>query len=210
PYNEALPFIEFVSRHPIGSEVDAVVERFSSHGAYVRAGAALAYVPLRNLADPAPRSAREVLRLGEERRFVVVEIDPPRRGIDVALPGVVDVPTTPVLAGEAAPDEAGGDGAAARKAAPAKKKAAPKKAAAKKTAAGEPASDEAAAKQAPTRKKAAPKKAAAKKAALKKAAAKKAAPKKAAAKEAAPQEATAQEAAPEKAPAATTAAAKER
>ena len=42
-------------------------------------------MPLRNLADPAPRSAKEVLRLGESRRFVVVAIDPPRRGIDLAL-----------------------------------------------------------------------------------------------------------------------------
>ncbi|HEX6569226.1 MAG TPA: S1 RNA-binding domain-containing protein, partial [Acidimicrobiales bacterium] len=91
PYNEALPFIEFVARHPVGSEVDTVVERFSSHGAYVLVGAARAYVPLRNMAHPAPRSAKEVLRVGEERRFVVVSIDPPRRGIDLAVPGVVDV-----------------------------------------------------------------------------------------------------------------------
>jgi hypothetical protein len=92
PYNEALPFIEFVAQHPVGSEVDATIERFSSHGAYVTIGAARGYVPLGNLADPAPRSAKEVLRVGEERRLVVVAIDPPRRGIDLAVPGVVDVP----------------------------------------------------------------------------------------------------------------------
>ncbi|HKY67515.1 MAG TPA: S1 RNA-binding domain-containing protein [Acidimicrobiales bacterium] len=92
PYNEALPFIEFVAQHPVGSEVDATIERFSSHGAYVLVGSARGYVPLRNLADPAPRSAKEVVRVGEERRFVVVAIDPPRRGIDLALPGVVEVP----------------------------------------------------------------------------------------------------------------------
>jgi Histone H1-like nucleoprotein HC2/S1 RNA binding domain/Zc3h12a-like Ribonuclease NYN domain len=92
PYNEALPFIEFVAQHPVGSEVDAVIERFSSHGAYVMVGAARAYLPLRNLADPAPRSAKEVLRVGDEQRFVVVSIDPPLRGIDLAVPGVVDVP----------------------------------------------------------------------------------------------------------------------
>src|ERR687898_451109 len=94
PYNEALPFIEFIADHPVGSEVEATVERFSSHGAYVMSGAARGYVPLRNLGDPAPRSARELLRVGESRRFVVVAIDPPRRGIDLALPGVV----TPVAA----------------------------------------------------------------------------------------------------------------
>ncbi len=92
PYNEALPFIEFVGAHPVGSEVDATIERFSSHGAYVLVDSARAYVPLRNLADPAPRSAKEVVRLGEQRRFVVVAVDTPRRGIDLALPGVVPVP----------------------------------------------------------------------------------------------------------------------
>jgi hypothetical protein len=92
PYNEALPFIDFVSRHPVGSEVDAEIERFSSHGAYVMVGEARAYVPLRHLADPPPRSAKEMLRVGETRRFVVVTIDPPRRGIDLAVPGVVGVP----------------------------------------------------------------------------------------------------------------------
>jgi Zc3h12a-like Ribonuclease NYN domain/S1 RNA binding domain len=95
PYNEALPFIEFIADHPVGSEVDATVERFSSHGAYVLAGDARGYVPLRNLARPAPRSAREVLNLGDRRRFVVIAIDAPRRGIDLALPGVVAVPTGP-------------------------------------------------------------------------------------------------------------------
>jgi hypothetical protein len=99
-YNEALPFIEFIADHPVGSEVDATVERFSSHGAYVMSGDARGYVPLRNLADPAPRSAREVLQLGEARRFVVVAIDPPRRGIDLALPGVVEVPAGPTTSVE--------------------------------------------------------------------------------------------------------------
>jgi hypothetical protein len=95
PYNEALPFIEFIADHPVGSEVEATVERFSSHGAYVLAGDARGYVPLRNLARPAPRSAREVLNLGDKRRFLVIAIDAPRRGIDLALPGVVAVPAGP-------------------------------------------------------------------------------------------------------------------
>ena len=95
PYNEALPFIEFIADHPVGSEVEATVERFSSHGAYVLAGEARGYVPLRNLGHPAPRSAREVLNMGERRRFVVIAVDAPRRGIDLALPGVVAVPPAP-------------------------------------------------------------------------------------------------------------------
>ena len=148
PYNEALPFIEFVARHPVGSEVDAVIERFSSHGAYVLVGTARAYVPLGNMGDPAPRSAKEVLRVGDDRRFVVVSIDPPRRGIDLAVPGVVAVPVTapPDLdvvaaaarsttdvaapegaeAGESPEDETSEPGAAAPRKATARKSAAKK------------------------------------------------------------------------------------
>src|SRR5690606_28237489 len=89
PYNDALPFIEFVAAHPVGSEVEARVDRFSSHGAYVSVGPVRAYLPLRNMADPAPRSAKELLELDQEIRVVVAAIHPPLRGIDVALPGVV-------------------------------------------------------------------------------------------------------------------------
>jgi hypothetical protein len=87
-YNEALPFIEFVGAHPVGSQVEGSVEQFSSHGAYVRADGILGYAPLKYLADPAPRSARQVLRAGEKRSFVVVAVEPARRGVDLALPGI--------------------------------------------------------------------------------------------------------------------------
>ena len=46
-----------------------IVDRFSSHGAYVTFGAAIGYVPLKSLGDPPPRSAREILTVGEERDF---------------------------------------------------------------------------------------------------------------------------------------------
>jgi hypothetical protein len=85
PVNELLPFVEFVAKHAVGTAVRGRVEQFSSHGAYVSAGGARCYVPLKLMGDPAPRSAREVLKLGEERTFVVYSIDPPRRGIDLAL-----------------------------------------------------------------------------------------------------------------------------
>ena len=88
PYNEPLPFIEFVGAHPVGSVVEGEVEQFSSHGAYVLVDGTRCYVPLKALADPAPRSARDVLTLGESREFVVVAIDTPRRGIDLSMPGV--------------------------------------------------------------------------------------------------------------------------
>ncbi len=85
--NEALPFIEFVGSHPVGSTIEGVVEQFSSHGAYVSASGVRCYVPLRLMGDPAPRSAKEALTLGETRRFAVHGIDAPNRGIDLVLVG---------------------------------------------------------------------------------------------------------------------------
>ncbi len=160
PYNDALPFIEFIADHPVGSEVEATVERFSSHGAYVLAGDARGYVPLRNLGRPAPRSAREVLNLGERRRFVVIAVDAPRRGIDLALPGVVAVPAAPAAPVEEQVVEALGmaDAPAPATATPARKA---------KAAAGAASTKRAAAKKATTRAATATKAAAATKAATK-------------------------------------------
>ena len=89
PYNDALPFIEFVGAHPVGSTVEGEVERFASHGAYVMVDGARCYLPLKHLGDPAPRSAREVLAFGETYKFVVHGFDTPRRGVDLTMPGVV-------------------------------------------------------------------------------------------------------------------------
>jgi hypothetical protein len=44
------------------------------------------YLPLHGLGDPPPRRAREVVDRGEVRSFVVVALDPPRRGAELALP----------------------------------------------------------------------------------------------------------------------------
>ncbi len=86
--NDPMTFISFIADHPLGGEIEAVVETFSSHGAVVRSGELRAYVPLSGLGDPAPRSARGILRKGETRRFVVTALDPYRRGVELALPGV--------------------------------------------------------------------------------------------------------------------------
>jgi hypothetical protein len=198
--NEPQAFLTFVSSHPVGSEVDAVVDRFSSHGAYVVVDGAQCYVPLRSMADPPPRSAREVLTVGETRTFVVESFDSPRRSIDLAVPGL-QVTGSPVR--EPDTSQEGTDMAPAKKAAAKKapaKKAAAKKAPAKKAAAKKAPAKKAAAKKAPA-KKAAAKKAPAKKAAAKKAPAKKAAAKKAPAKKAAAKKAPAKKAAAKKAPA---------
>jgi len=207
PINEPMPFINFVSNHPVGTLVEATVDRFSSHGAYATVDGAQCYIPLKAMAVPAPTKAREVLTVGEARTFVVTAFDTPRRGIDLAIPGVESseaaAPSATDLLGGAASD---GENQPAEEApsmavkkAPAKKAAA-KKAPAKKAAAKKAPAKKAAAKKAPA-KKAPAKKAPAKKAPAKKAPAKKAPAKKAPAKKAPAKKAPAKKAPAKKAPA---------
>jgi len=175
PYNEALPFIEFVGAHPVGTVVSGEVERFASHGAYVMADGARCYLPLAHLADPPPRSAREALSMGRPYEFVVHAFDTPRRGVDLTMPGVVVVsagdPAATTAAGDpvhqtnkearVAPAKKAAKKAVKRKA-PAKKKAVAKKAPARKA----PAKKKAVARKAPAKKKAVARKAPAKKKAV--------------------------------------------
>jgi len=123
PINELLPFLDFVGHHPIGSTIEASVEQYSSHGAYVDANGVRCYVPLRYMGDPPPRTARSALKPGETRQFVVVSFNPARRGIDVALPDGVpeDVTVRPLVSAD---DEAAKP-APAKRARKAKKAAAP-------------------------------------------------------------------------------------
>ena len=86
--NDPIPFLEFVGNHPAGSVVEGVVDRFSSHGAYVVIDGAQCYIPLKAMGDPPPTSAREVLEIGEVRSFVVQSFDSSLRGIDLSFPGV--------------------------------------------------------------------------------------------------------------------------
>jgi Zc3h12a-like Ribonuclease NYN domain/S1 RNA binding domain len=86
--NDPLTFLTFVSEHPIGSTVEGTVSSFVSHGAMVDVGGMQCYVPLAGLAAPAPRRAREVLDRGQLRQFVLVALDPARRGAELALPEV--------------------------------------------------------------------------------------------------------------------------
>ena len=86
--NDLLPFLGFVEHHPVGSVVQAVVESYSSHGAYVTIGDVRAYIPLRFMADPPPRSAREAMKLHDEVSLVVVGFHAQRRGIDLAVPAL--------------------------------------------------------------------------------------------------------------------------
>jgi hypothetical protein len=215
PLNAPMPFIEFIGAHPVGSEVDGVVERFSSHGAYAEIDGAQCYVPLKAMGDPPPRRARDVLTLGETRRFVVQSFDTPRRGIDLALldtapaaseehedgaPGA-DAGTSPAGVDRASSGRANTEPRTRRTTQVATTKAPAKKAPAKKAPAKK-APAKAPARKAPAKK--APAKAPARKAPAKKAPAKKAparkAPAKAPAKKAPAKKAPARKA-PAKAPA---------
>jgi hypothetical protein len=159
------------------------------------------------MGDPAPRSAREVLTMGEVRSFIVQGFDTPRRGIDLALPGFehlgADTSTSASDTGPSGPSVNDGDGnkqplvseESAEEATVATKKAPAKKAPAKKAAAKKAPAKKAAAKKAPARK------APAKKAPAKKAPAKKAPARKAPAKKAPAKKAPARKAPAKKAPA---------
>jgi hypothetical protein len=190
--NDVIPFLDFVEHHPVGSSVNGVVESYSSHGAYVTVGTVRGYVPLRLMANPPPRSAREVMHIGDAVTLVVTSFAPGRRSVDLAMPDMapatVLVPApeleaiaeTVTAATQAAepPAKKGAAKKAPAKKAPAKKKAAAAEPPAKKAAtrkATAPAK-EASAKRAAPAKKAAAKKTAAKKAPAKRVAAKKTAP----------------------------------
>ncbi|HWC10493.1 MAG TPA: hypothetical protein VG455_04645, partial [Acidimicrobiales bacterium] len=93
--NEPLPFITFIAEHHLGTEVEGTVDSFTSHGAFVVVDGARCYVPVVGLGDPPPRTAKAVLKRGETRTFVVQALDPPRRGIELALPEVARVAGAP-------------------------------------------------------------------------------------------------------------------
>jgi hypothetical protein len=172
--NDLLTFLSFVEHHPVGTSVNAVVDHYSSHGAYVKIGDVVAYVPLRLMADPAPRSAREFMKVGESITLVVESFAAAKRSIDLAVPGQGSA----VLIHEPAKPSRGRKKAApvAEPAEPAKPRRVTKKVVAPAPEA--PALEVAPAKKAPA-KKAAVKKVAAKAAPVKKAAAKKVAAEKA-------------------------------
>jgi hypothetical protein len=179
--NDVLPFLDFVEHHPVGSSVNGVVESYSSHGAYVTVGDVRGYIPLRLMGHPQPRSAREVMRVGDAVTLVVTSFAPARRSVDLAMPDTAPVvelapvpelevlaeTVTATMAPEAGKKAAVKKAAAAKKAAPAKKAAAATKAAPVKKAV--PAKKAAAKKAAPPAEESTPpKKAPAKKTAAKK------------------------------------------
>ncbi|MDA8393096.1 MAG: S1 RNA-binding domain-containing protein, partial [Actinomycetota bacterium] len=93
--NTPLAFITFIAEHPLGTVLEGEVESFTSHGAFVTIGETHAYVPLSGLGQPPPRRARDVLARGQRRPFLVQALDPPRRGIELALPEFAHVSGQP-------------------------------------------------------------------------------------------------------------------
>ncbi len=210
--NDASTFLNFVSHFKIGERVDATITEYSSHGAYAEVEGTRCYIPLKFMADPAPKSAREVVAIGEVRPCVIERFNTPRRGIDLSLADrdsdvdVVNPPSPPTRLIDSSPTNQPAEEAplAAKKKAPTKKaparKAPAKKAPAKKAPARKAPARKAPAKKAPARK-APARKAPAKKAPARKAPARKAPAKKAPARKAPARKAPAKKAPARKAPA---------
>ncbi len=95
PVNEPMVFLGFVASHRPGAVVQGTVEEFTSHGAFVRVGEARCYMPLSAMGEPPPRAARDVVTKGETREFVVQALDPPRRGIEIAIPEFANISGSP-------------------------------------------------------------------------------------------------------------------
>ncbi len=85
PLNSTEDFLRFVTRHSIGDEVEAVVERFSSHGCYLRSAGAQCYLPSAAMGNPPPNRARDVVSVGQTTIVRVESLDSDRRGINVEL-----------------------------------------------------------------------------------------------------------------------------
>ena len=89
--NEPLAFINFVSAYPVGSTLQGEVVSFTSHGAMVDValpgdGTLHCYIPLRAMGSPPPTRAREVMKKGEVRTFVLAGLDAARRMAELSLP----------------------------------------------------------------------------------------------------------------------------
>ncbi|NBP51312.1 MAG: S1 RNA-binding domain-containing protein, partial [Actinobacteria bacterium] len=84
-------FDAFVASHGPGDRVRGTVAEYAAHGVYVTVGRIRAYLPLARMADPAPRSARHHVKVGDALSLVIDGFAPERRGVDV---GVVGVPVT--------------------------------------------------------------------------------------------------------------------
>lgn len=86
--NELTAFLNFVEKNPVGTKLKGVVESYASHGVYVKVGEVLGYLPMRLMANPVPRSAREHVKLGASLNLVIVGYTPSRRSVELGVFGV--------------------------------------------------------------------------------------------------------------------------
>lgn len=86
--NDLTTFLNFVEKNPIGTKVKGTVDSYASHGVYVKIGEVSGYLPMRLMANPIPRSAREHLKLGAVQNLVVVGYTPSRRSVELAVSGM--------------------------------------------------------------------------------------------------------------------------
>lgn len=89
--NDVMPYLQFVEKHPVGAKVKVVVDSYAANGITVKIGDISGYVPLRNMANPVPRSARDLFQIGDVATLTVVGYTPSRRSVDLAVAGVVAV-----------------------------------------------------------------------------------------------------------------------
>lgn len=175
--NDIVPYLEFVEKHPAGTKVKAEVQSYAANGVTVRMGDIAGYVPLRNMASPLPRSARDIFKIGDVVTLMVSGYTPARRSVDLGVPEVVSEliknPVAKKSAKKASTKSAPEKAAPAKKTvvekssakkAPAKKAAVVKKAVAKKAVAVKTVPAKKVAAKAPAKKVAPVKKAVAKKA----------------------------------------------
>lgn len=86
--NDLASFLNFVEKNPIGTKVKGAVDSYASHGVYMKMSDVLGYLPLRLMANPVPRSAREHVKLGAVLNMVVVGYTPTRRSVELAISGI--------------------------------------------------------------------------------------------------------------------------
>ena len=92
--NDQAAFDAFVASHGPGDRVRGTVAEYAAHGVYVTVGRIRAYLPLARMAEPAPRSARHHVKVGDALSLVIDGFAPERRGVDVGVVGV-PVPAPP-------------------------------------------------------------------------------------------------------------------
>ena len=105
--NEITAFLNFVEKNPVGTKLKGIVESYASHGVYVKVGEVLGYLPMRLMANPVPRSAREHVELGASLNLVIVGYTPSRRSVELAVSGVEPVSAQRAAARVATPRNVG-------------------------------------------------------------------------------------------------------